>query len=53
MLVAGMYPFSVPTDPVRQAMAEMGMPDPRDRFTAGLRDGLVSWLVGAAVVARG
>jgi AcrR family transcriptional regulator len=49
MLAAGMYPFSIPTEPVLQAMSEMGMPDPRQRFTAGLREGLVSWLVGAAV----
>lgn len=49
MLAAGMYPFSIPTEPVRQAMSEMSMPDPRRRFTDGLREGLVSWLVGAAV----
>jgi len=49
MLTAGMYPFSIPTEPVRQAMTEMGMPDTRQRFTDGLREGLVSWLVGAAV----
>ena len=49
MLAAGMYPFSIPTEPVRQAMTEMGMSDPRQRFTDGLREGLVSWLVGAAV----
>ena len=27
-LTAGMYPFSVPTEPVRVAMAEMGFPEP-------------------------
>ncbi len=48
MLAAGMYPFSIPIDPVREAMAEMGMPDPRQRFVDGLREGLVTWLVGAA-----
>ena len=48
MLAAGMYPFSIPTDQVRRAMSEMGMPDPRRRFTEGLREGLVSWLVGAS-----
>jgi AcrR family transcriptional regulator len=48
MLTAGMYPFSVPTDPVRAAMAEMGFPDPRDRFVEGLRVGLTTWLIGAA-----
>jgi AcrR family transcriptional regulator len=48
MLTAGMYPFSVPTDPVRSAMAEMGFPDPRDRFVEGLRVGLTTWLIGAA-----
>jgi AcrR family transcriptional regulator len=48
-LTAGMYPFSVPTEPVRAAMAEMGYPEPRQRFTDGLRAGLVTWLVGAAV----
>lgn len=47
-LTAGMYPFSVPTEPVRQAMAEMGMPDPRERFVEGLRAGLTRWLIGAA-----
>ena len=47
-LTAGMYPFSVPTEPVRAAMAEMGFPDPRERFGDGLRIGLVTWLIGAA-----
>ncbi|HUO39840.1 MAG TPA: TetR family transcriptional regulator [Mycobacterium sp.] len=48
MLAAGMYPFAIPTEPVRTAMAEMDMPDPRQRFVYGLREGLVSWLIGAA-----
>ena len=48
-LTAGMYPFSTPTEPVRLAMAEIGLPDPQHRFTDGLREGLVTWLVGAAV----
>jgi AcrR family transcriptional regulator len=48
-LAAGMYPFSMPTESVRIAMAEIGMPNPRERFADGLRDGLVTWLVGAAV----
>jgi AcrR family transcriptional regulator len=47
-LTAGMYPFSVPTEPVRAAMAEMGFPEPRERFRDGLRIGLVTWLIGAA-----
>jgi AcrR family transcriptional regulator len=47
-LTAGMYPFSVPTEPVRAAIAEMGFPEPRERFTDGLRAGLVTWLIGAA-----
>jgi AcrR family transcriptional regulator len=47
-LAAGMYPFSVPTDPVRAAIAELGFPDPGDRFSDGLRAGLVTWLIGAA-----
>jgi AcrR family transcriptional regulator len=47
-LTAGMYPFSVPTDPVRVAMAEMGYPNPQERFSEGLRAGLVTWLIGAA-----
>ena len=47
-LTAGMYPFSVPTDPVRSAMAEMGYPDPQQRFVDGLRTGMVTWLIGAA-----
>ena len=47
-LTAGMYPFSVPTDPVRSAIAEMGYPDPHERFVEGLRAGLATWLIGAA-----
>jgi AcrR family transcriptional regulator len=47
-LVAGMYPFSVPTEPVRQVMGELGFPDPHDRFVDGLRTGLATWLIGAA-----
>jgi hypothetical protein len=47
-LVAGMYPFSVPTEPVRAAIAELGLPDPGERFREGLRIGLVTWLIGAA-----
>ena len=48
MLTAGMYPFSVPTEPVRAAIAEIGLPDPGQRFGDGLRLGLVTWLIGAA-----
>ena len=48
-LAGGMYPFSMPTEAVRTAMTELGMPDPQRRFTDGLRDGLVTWLVGAVV----
>jgi AcrR family transcriptional regulator len=47
-LAAGMYPFSVPTEPVRAAIAELGFPDPGDRFSDGLRMGLVTWLIGGA-----
>jgi AcrR family transcriptional regulator len=47
-LTAGMYPFSVPTEPVRAAIAEIGFPDPGERFSEGLRIGLVTWLIGAA-----
>lgn len=47
-LAAGMYPFSVPTDPVRVAMAELGFPDPEARFVDGMRTGLATWLIGAA-----
>jgi len=47
-LAAGMYPFSVPTEPVRQAMAELDFPDPHCRFLDGLRTGLATWLIGAA-----
>lgn len=46
-LVAGTYPFSNPTEPVRQAITELGLPEPRRRFTEGLRSGLILWLVGA------
>jgi AcrR family transcriptional regulator len=48
-LAAGMYPFSIPTEQVALAMAEIGMPDPQCRFEEGLREGLVTWLIGAAV----
>jgi AcrR family transcriptional regulator len=51
-LTAGLYPFSEPTEPVRAAMVQMCMADPRQRFTDGLRDGLVTWLIGAAVRSR-
>jgi len=47
-LVAGMYPFSVPTEPVRAAIGELGLPDPGQRFGEGLRIGLITWLIGAA-----
>ena len=47
-LTAGMYPFSVPTEPVRAAVAEIGLPDPSERFGEGLRAGLQTWLIGAA-----
>ncbi len=47
-LAAGMYPFSVPTEPVRAAIAELGLPDPAERFGEGLRIGLITWLIGAA-----
>jgi AcrR family transcriptional regulator len=47
-LAAGMYPFSVPTEPVRAAIAELGLPAPGERFGEGLRIGLVTWLIGAA-----
>ena len=47
-LAAGMYPFSVPTEPVRAAITELGFPDPAERFGEGLRIGLVTWLIGAA-----
>ena len=47
-LAAGMYPFSVPTEPVRAAIAELGFPDPREGFGDRLRIGLVTWLIGAA-----
>jgi hypothetical protein len=30
-------------------MAEMGYPDPHERFVEGLRAGLATWLIGAAV----
>jgi AcrR family transcriptional regulator len=47
-LLAGAYPFSVPTEPVRAAMAELGFPDHGERFGDGLRIGLATWLIGAA-----
>jgi AcrR family transcriptional regulator len=47
-LVAGMYPFSTPTESVHAAIAELGFPDPGQRFCDGLRTGLITWLIGAA-----
>jgi AcrR family transcriptional regulator len=47
-LAAGMYPFSVPTEPVRAAIAELGFPDPGEQFGDGFRAGLITWLIGAA-----
>jgi AcrR family transcriptional regulator len=47
-LAAGMYPFSVPTEPVRAAISELGFPDPGERFGDGLRIGLITWLIGGA-----
>ena len=47
-LTAGAYPFSVPTEPVRAAIAEIGLPDPGQRFGDGLRLGLETWLIGAS-----
>lgn len=47
-LVAGMYPFSVPTDAMRQVIDELGFPEPRGRFIDALRTGLTTWLIGAA-----
>ena len=49
VLAAGMYPFSEPIEPVRTAMVEMCLPDPRQRFADGLREALVTWLVGLTV----
>jgi AcrR family transcriptional regulator len=51
MLTAGAYPFSVPTEPVRAAIAAIGLPDPGQRFGEGLRLGLRTWLIGAAAQA--
>ncbi|MGW6730654.1 TetR family transcriptional regulator [Nocardia sp. NPDC055029] len=48
-LVAGMYPFSNPIETVAQALAELGQPDPRERYIDSLRENLVTWLMGAAV----
>ena len=47
-LAAGMYPFSVPTEPVRLAMEELNFPDPQCRFRDGLQTGLTTWLIGAS-----
>ncbi|QYL15169.1 TetR/AcrR family transcriptional regulator [Mycolicibacterium pallens] len=47
-LVAGMFPFSVPTESMRDVISELGFPDPHTRFVEGLRTGLVTWLIGAA-----
>ena len=52
MLTAGAYPFSVPTEPVRAAIAAIGLPDPGQRFGEGLRLGLQTWLIGAAAQAK-
>ncbi|WP_263991884.1 hypothetical protein [Mycolicibacterium moriokaense] len=38
----------MPTEPVRAAIAAIGMPDPGQRFADGLHVGLRTWLIGAA-----
>jgi hypothetical protein len=38
----------VPTEPVRAAIAELGIAEPEERFHDGLRMGLTTWLIGAA-----
>jgi hypothetical protein len=35
-------------EPVRQAVEELGFPDPACRFADGLQAGLTTWLIGAA-----
>jgi AcrR family transcriptional regulator len=51
VIVAGMWPFSRPTEAVAVVMGEMGMPSAQEMFTAALTDGLINQLVG--LVARG
>jgi AcrR family transcriptional regulator len=47
-VTAGSYPFSVPTEPVRAAIATIGLAEPAERFAQGLRLSLTTWLIGAA-----
>jgi AcrR family transcriptional regulator len=50
VIVAGMWPYSRPTEAVAVVMGELGMPSARQMFTAALTDGLINQLVG--LVAR-
>ncbi|GIG56961.1 TetR family transcriptional regulator [Longispora fulva] len=46
ILVAGLWPYAVPTEAVSAVMAEMRMPPAGELFARGLTEGLVNQLVG-------
>ncbi|MGY0231833.1 TetR family transcriptional regulator [Longispora urticae] len=46
VLVAGLWPYAVPTEAVSAVMAELGLPPARELFARGLTEGLVNQLVG-------
>lgn len=46
IIVAGLWPYSSPTEAVATVMAEMGTVTPEELFTEGLREGLTNQLVG-------
>lgn len=50
VIVAGLWPYAQPTESVRAATAELGMPAAGEMFQSGLTEGLVNQLVG--LVAR-
>ncbi|WP_412543491.1 TetR family transcriptional regulator [Longispora sp. K20-0274] len=46
VLVAGLWPYAVPTEAVAAVMVERGLPPARELFARGLTEGLVNQLVG-------
>lgn len=49
VIVAGMWPYTTPTETVSAVMRELGMPPAEELAASGLREGLVNQLVGASV----
>ncbi|WP_204043798.1 TetR/AcrR family transcriptional regulator [Acrocarpospora phusangensis] len=49
VVVAGLWPYTTPTETVLTVIREMGLPHPGDVFAGNLREGLSNQLVGLAV----